>query len=366
MENLKGLLSRFSGFYFYTGQPAVHTMIVGCLLLKQMYNLGDETLAQAWVRDPYMRYFCGEAHFQHRFPFDPSDFVHFRKRIGEKGVEKIFSHTVTLHGDKAASKMVLSDTTVQENNITYPTDSKQYKRVIDDVNRISEKEGYPQRQCYTRISKQLLRDTYNGNHPRRKKKAKKAIRILCTIGNRVVRELERNMDEVKREQYSHKLELYSKILSQKRNDKDKIYSLHKPYTACIVKGKAARQYEYGNKVGLMINPKTLTILAVKSYDGNPHDSKTIEPLLEQMEANAIRLPQEVVYDRGGKGEREICGVKISTPGKPKKNDKSYEKRRKREKFDGGGNRTSNRHLKSQFRMGQNYLSGKQSPQMNAF
>lgn len=106
-----------------------------------------------------MQYFCGEAHFQHIFPFDPSDFVSFRKRIGLEGVEKIFKHTIILHGEKARSRMVLSDTTVQENFVTYPTDAKQYKRVIDDVNRISEKEGYTQRQRYTRISKPLLRDT---------------------------------------------------------------------------------------------------------------------------------------------------------------------------------------------------------------
>jgi len=359
---------KFSGFYYITGQPAVPIrMMVGCLLLKQMYKPGDKTLAKAWVRDPYMQYFCGEAHFQHRFPFDLSDFVHFSKRIGLDGVEKIFKHTVTLHGEKAASKMVLSDTIVQENFVTYPTDAKQYKRVIDDVNRISEKEGYTQRQQYTRISKQMLRYTYNGIHPSRKKKACNAIRSLCTIGSRVVRELERNIDEIKRGQYSRKLHLHSKILSLKSKDKDEIYSLHKPYTACIEKGKAARQYEYGNKVGLMTNPKTLTILAIKSYEGNPHDSKIIEPLLEQMKANDIRLPQDVVYDRGGKGEKKICGVKISTPGKPKRHDTSSEKRCKRENF---RRRAAIEqvigHLKSQFRMGQNYLSGRQSPQRNAF
>jgi IS5 family transposase len=135
---------------------------------------------------------------------------------------------------------------------------------------------------------------------------------------------------------------------------------------CIAKGKAARQYEYGNKVGLMVSSKTHTILAIKSYEGNPHDSKTIEPLLEQMKANEIRLPQEVVYDRAGKGEKEICGVKISTPGKPRRYDTSYQRRCNREKF---RRRAAIDpiigHLKSQFRMGQNYLSGKLTS-MNAF
>ena len=55
--------------------------MIGCLILKHPYNLGDETLAKEWVMNPYMQYFCGETIFQHRFPCDPSDFVHFRKRI---------------------------------------------------------------------------------------------------------------------------------------------------------------------------------------------------------------------------------------------------------------------------------------------
>jgi len=35
--------------------------------------------------NPYTQYFCGEEHFQHNFPFAPSDFVHFGKRIGVEG-----------------------------------------------------------------------------------------------------------------------------------------------------------------------------------------------------------------------------------------------------------------------------------------
>lgn len=45
--------------------------MMGCLILKQMYNLSDETIAEGWVMNPYMQYFCGEAHFQHKFPFEP-------------------------------------------------------------------------------------------------------------------------------------------------------------------------------------------------------------------------------------------------------------------------------------------------------
>lgn len=55
-------------------------------MLKHLYNLGDDRLPEFWVRDVYFQYFCGGV-FEHKFPFDPSDFVHFRNRVGEAGIE---------------------------------------------------------------------------------------------------------------------------------------------------------------------------------------------------------------------------------------------------------------------------------------
>jgi IS5 family transposase len=127
----------FRPLYARGGQPGVPIrLMVGCLLLKQIKNLGDETLAKEWIENPYMQYFRGMRCFEHRFPFDPSDFVHFRKRIGEAGFEKIFQYSVRLHREEkeqavTKAKWHLSDTTVQENNTTFPTDAKLCKQVID-------------------------------------------------------------------------------------------------------------------------------------------------------------------------------------------------------------------------------------------
>jgi len=135
----------FSKHYSHKGQPSMPIrFMVGSLILKRLYNMGDETLAQAWVMNPYMQYFCGESHFQHQFPCDHSDFFHFRKRIGEEGIEKIFTYSVELHGKGVKGKMVLSDTAVQENNITFPTDAKLAKKIIDKANQIAQKEGIKQ------------------------------------------------------------------------------------------------------------------------------------------------------------------------------------------------------------------------------
>ena len=370
----------FSPLYSSVGQPGVPIrLMVGCLILKHMKNLGDETLAKAWIENPYMQYFCGMNCFEHRFPFDPSDFVHFRKRIGEGGFEKIFTYSVrmSMEEDKGSgkeevltkAKWHLSDTTVQENNTTFPTDAKLCKKVIDGCNRIAGRTGIKLRRSYKRESKQLLRDSYNGKHPRRMKKAKKARKRLKTIANAQIRDLKRKMSETQIAAYHDKLELYTRAVNQKQHDKDKVYSLHKPFTRCISKGKAHKQYEFGNKVGIIVtgNKGRKIITAVKAFIENPYDGHTVEPLLEQMERNGQKLPKEIIYDRGGRGRKEIKGVKIMIPDTPKRADTKHMKQEKRKRFRSrAGIEAIIGHLKSDYRMAQNYLHREDGIQINAF
>ena len=360
----------FSPLYSKVGNPS-HPIrfMVGCLLLKHLYNLGDETLEKAWIMNPYMQYFCGRGFFEHEFPCDPSNFVHFRKRIGEKGIEKIFAYSVRMHDAKTnTSNFVLSDTTVQENNTSFPTDAKLCKKVIDYCNKIAGNEGIKQRQRYTKVSKQMVRNTYNGKHPKRAKAARKSQRQLKTIAMRLIRELQRNFNAEQQEFYKDLMTLYTKVVTQKRNDADKIYSIHKPFTRCIAKGKAHSQYEFGNKVGLITtaNKGKKIILGIKAFLQTPYDGHTIEPLLEQMETGDQKLPKELLYDRGGRGKSEIKGVKISIPSTPRKKDTAYQKQTKRKKF-----RTRAAiepiigHLKTDFRLAKNYFLGETGPQINA-
>ena len=372
--------NEFSSLYSTVGQPSVPIrLMVGCLLLKQMENLGDETLAKQWIQNPYMQYFCGMKCFEHRFPFDPSDFVHFRKRIGERGFEKIFTYSVkaNLEEEKGADKKTsptntkwhLSDTTVQENNTTFPTDAKLCKKVIDGCNRIAEEAGIKLRRSYRRESKQLLRESYNGKHPGRIKRVKKARKRLKTIANTQIRDLQRKMNETHIVAYHDKLELFRRAVNQQVHDTDKVYSLHKPFTRCISKGKAHKQYEFGNKIGIIVtgNKGRKIITAVKGFIGNPYDGHTVEPLLEQMERNGQKLPDEIIYDRGGKGRKEIKGVKITLPDTQKKTNTKYMKQEKRKRHRSrAGIEAIIGHLKSDYRLAQNYLYGEEGIQINAF
>jgi len=92
---------------------------------ETLYNLGDETLASAWIMNPYMQYFCRRVFFEHEFPCDPSNFVHFRKRIGEKGIEKKSAYSVRMNDAKTnTSNFVLSDTTRSGEQYNFPNRCK--------------------------------------------------------------------------------------------------------------------------------------------------------------------------------------------------------------------------------------------------
>lgn len=59
-----------------------------------MQGCSDEELMWTWIENPYMQYFCGETHFQHRLPIDPSSMTRWRKRLGARGVEKLLEQTI--------------------------------------------------------------------------------------------------------------------------------------------------------------------------------------------------------------------------------------------------------------------------------
>ena len=95
--NWKSLEDEFAPLYGTVGRPSIPIRtIVGLLLLKQRYNMGDETVVQRWLENPYWQHFSGAVYFQYKLPFDPSDFVHFRKRIGEEGMKTIFKQSIDL------------------------------------------------------------------------------------------------------------------------------------------------------------------------------------------------------------------------------------------------------------------------------
>jgi IS5 family transposase len=248
-----------------------------------------------------------------------------------------------------------------EKNITFPTDAKLAKKVIDNCTKIADNEGVKQRQTYKRVAKQHLRDAYFGHHPKRKKKAVMARKKLRTIGNRVVRELERKLPESTLKEYEAEFLKYKKVLSQERHTKDKIYSLHEPQTACIAKGKAHKAYEFGTKVAVTRGRKTGIITSVKRYSGNPHDSKTLEEALAQSQRVREHIggtrPTIASTDRGFRGVTKVESTTIEIP-KNTKEKSRYKQEVARKRFRArAAIEPTISHLKRNHSLGLNFLKG---------
>ncbi len=358
--------SDFSVYYSDFGRPSVPIRsVIGLLLLKHIYNLSNEAIIDRWIENPYWQYFSGEKVFQTEKPFDPTEFIHFRKRIGEEGAEKLLKISVQLFGKEAQEKEVLIDSTVQEKNITYPTDAKLHKRIIEKVNTIAKQEGITLRQSYTRTLKQLMIDQRFHSHPKRRKKAKAALRRIKTIAGRQVRDIERQFNSAQKIKYEGLFVILNKILMQKKGDQNKIYSIHEPEVNCIAKGKEAKKFEFGNKSGIVLTKTSKIVVGAIAFESNPYDGHTLEAHLKQTEYLTESIPKVGIVDRGYRGKKNINGVEIISPTAPKKGATQYEKQKARKRFRArAGIEPVIGHIKHDHRMLRNYLKGVNGDKIN--
>jgi len=347
----------FKVYYIDFGRPAKPIrLMVSLLIFKQMHGISDDEVVESWTHNPYWQYFSGMDVFQWEFPCASSDLTHFRKRIGPKGAEKILKHSIEMHGSDAHEMEVLVDSTVQEKNITFPTDVKLNRKIIARCRKIAKMESIELRQSYVRIEKQLMLAQRFRNHPRNRKKALAAGRKLKTISGRLLRELERGLSKTTRKKYALFLERADRVLSQKKDDKQKIYSLHEPEVYCISKGKEHKKYEFGTKASIVLTKNTGIIVGAMNIH-NQYDGHSLPDVLEQTEKLTGRRPKAAIVDRGYRGKKRVGTTEIIQPKSGKGNTK-YEKQKARQRFRRrAGIEPIIGHLKSDHGMLRNYLRG---------
>ena len=358
----------FAPLYGTVGRPSVPIRtIVGLLLLKQMYNLGDETVVERYIENPYWQYFCGEVYFQYKFPFDPSDFVHFRHRIGKKGMEKIFRQSIDVFGEEAIQKEVKEvrvDTTVQAKNITYPTDRKLYEKTIEHCKRIAKAEDIKLKRTYTREIRKLR---YQLRFARKPKNFKKLMRVqgkLHRIAAKIYQDLVTQMNPIPKEKYYDTLTILYRVLIQQRDDTDKVYSIHEPDVNCIAKGKEHMPYEFGNKSSFAYTRKNGIIVGAMAFEDNLYDGHTLEPQLDQVKAFTGGKIRKAIVDRGYKGNDKIGITEVVMPTPKKKESYYMRKQRELRCRSRAGIEGLISHLKLDHRMLRNYLKGTQGDHIN--
>jgi len=237
------------------GAPAkAIRLMAGVHYLKHTFNESDESMVDRWVENPYWQYFCGYTHMQHECPIHPTSMTKWRNRIGAERLEALLTETVSVavrekYVPKRDLEQVTVDTTVQEKNITYPTDSKLLYKTIVKLGDAAKSRGIELRQSYVRVGKKAAVKAGRYAHAKQFKRMHRRLRKLRTYVGRLIRDIRRkttNMDE----ELATLLDRADRIRSQQPKDKNKLYSLHEPEVQCISNGKAHKRYEFGQKVAV--------------------------------------------------------------------------------------------------------------------
>jgi IS5 family transposase len=290
-----------------TGAPSKSTrLMVGLTYLKHTYNLSDEETVERFICDPYFQYFCGFEYFQHEFPCDPTTLGRWRRRIGEKGAEKLLTETLAVAHKLGLITLrdcqrVIVDTTVQEKNITSPTDSKLISKARENIVKLAKQRGIPLRQAYTFKGKYEAHRCSRLLHARQFNRARTSIKKQKTMLGRVIRDVQRKCPDPDK-QLESALIMGWKIFFQERTSKNKIYSIHEPHVECISKGKANKPYEFGNKVSIAVTAKKSWIVGAKSFFGRPYDGATLIPAIKQVQQLTGVPVEEAYVDKGYRGK----------------------------------------------------------------
>lgn len=304
------------------GRPALSPRLVaGLLYLQHAYDCSDQAIINTWIENPYVQYFTGEIYFQTQSPLDGSSLTRWRKRIGEEGVELLLLATIEAAKKlgmmrESSADQVIVDTTVMPKNVAHPTDSRLLERSRQHLVKLADEYEIALRQNYNREAPRLAVQVGRYAHAKQFKRMRKSLKALRTRVGRVYREIQRNMDHIPEQNQPQARDLLhrvNRILTQKKQDKNKLYALHAPEVECISKGKPRTPYEFGCKVSVATTLKEGFIVGMRSMPGNPWDGHTLAETIEQVSILTDRKPKTVIVDKGYQGIT-LEGIRILRSG----------------------------------------------------
>lgn len=369
LENLidwAGLEEHFSSLYVEeVGYPPLPIrLMVGLMMLQHKEGLSDEAIVHKWVENPYFQYFCGYDHFQWDLPIHPSSLTRWRNRIGKEGMERILVETIRVgkKSGKISEKScadVVADTTVMEKAITFPTDSKLLNRAREKLVALAKKHGLILRQSYRKVGKNAYSQACRYGHAGQYKRMARQVKKLKTYLGRVVRDIERKASEHAIPFFQDMLIKAKRLLIQQKDTSNKLYSLHAEEVECIAKGKAHKKYEFGCKVSLVVTRGEGFALSSQALHGNPYDGHTLKGALTHAERISGIPINQAFIDKGYKNHG-IEDKKIYMSGQKKLSralKRALKRRNAIEPHIG--------HMKSEGKLGRNYLKGPNGDILNA-
>ena len=347
------------------GRPSIPSRIAyGAIYIKEQENLTDESTVEYLSENPYAQYFVGLKEFRIEPLFDSSMMVHFRKRFSAEAIKKINeaiyerahrrekeppadgNEQPPIGGTGNKGTMIL-DATVAPADIKYPTDLSLLNACREDSEKIigklweyGGKSGHK-----TAYSRRKARRNYLKIAKQRKPKAKamrKAIgeqleyiakdietleKLLSAVGYDKLTKAELERVETIRKVYRQQKEMYE---SGSHECADRIVSLRQPHVRCIMRGKAGRPYEFGQKLHFSV-VNGFTFIEDQEWN-NYNEGIRLKAAAERYRDRFGVYPAVILADMiyRNRENRKFCrenGIRLSGPrlGRPRKDEQETDR-----------------------------------------
>jgi hypothetical protein len=266
-------------------------LALGALIIKERLGVSDEEAVEQIRENPYLQYFLGFHEFRDQAPFDPSMYVHFRKRfsleqLGQINEAIVKAEQTTEQANEPSGPdddddtnsntpsdgnrgKLLIDATCAPADIRYPTDLSLVNEAREKSEQIIDtlfeplKGSCPKPRTYRQKARRLF-VAYTKNRKRSARQRRKALgqqlRFLGRNLKTIVQLAEQApLTHLDRRQYRNLLviqELYRQQQWMFENRchriSGRIVSLSQPHVRPIVRGKASAPVEFGAKLSASV------------------------------------------------------------------------------------------------------------------
>ena len=333
------------------GAPAKPVRLaLGSLIIREQLGCSDIEAVEQIRENPYLQYFLGFSAFSNEPPFDPSMFVHFRKRFDLASLGKINELIIALNardkakkaaknnddddqgaGTKKNSGKLIIDATCAPADITHPTDLKLAGKAREKTELIIDRlhEADPTPRSKPRTYRRKARREYLKAAKTRGLSGKQRIRVIKKQLNYLSRNL-KSINKLGEQVGLQKLpsNLYADLLvleaihrqqrqlyfEGKYRVANRIVSLAQPHIRPIVRSKARAKTEFGAKISLSIEEG---LCHLHRFDFDSYNE--CEDLIEQVELYKRRhrvYPESVHADNAYRNKKNRCycrerGIRLS-------------------------------------------------------
>jgi hypothetical protein len=339
------------------GPPAKSVRVaLGALIIKERLGTSDEETVEQIRENPYLQYFLGYKEYRDEQPFDPSMFVHFRKRFSKSRLSKLnevisqkaLEEVKKASENKSSSRKndddpdgesgsnqgkLIIDATCTPADITFPTDLKMLntsreksEEVIDILHRPLKGKKKKPRTYRKRARKEYLSAAKSKklSKSKRRKVLRKQLGYLKRNLKSIAKlSVQTSLSLLTARQYKNLLVIHEVYRQQQwmydhkeQRIDDRIVSVSQPHIRPIKRGKAGAATEFGAKisVGLTEGFAYVDRISWGAYNESGDLVEQAKNYRERFGYYPASIHADQIYRT--RGNRKFCkkyGIRLSGP-----------------------------------------------------